>query len=122
MEYAACIGRLVFYRYINTAIVCVLFLFFLLVSLTPYSTPETFELVGTTIEVGPRKNLGQISRVLNQITLGVEFDDSQPSYIPINDLVRKTIGRMTAWYLDGSLSRVTVQRHNPYVSLSCQRT
>ncbi|KAH8830869.1 ras GTPase-activating protein [Flagelloscypha sp. PMI_526] len=74
-EYAACIGRLVFYRYINTAIM----------------TPETFELVGQTVEVEARKNLGQISRVLTQITLGAEFDDGQPHFIPINKMVAQAI-------------------------------
>ncbi|KAJ8086612.1 iqgap- protein [Marasmius tenuissimus] len=81
--YAACIGRIVYYRYINPAIV----------------TPETFDIVSTTIDIGSRKNLSQISRVLTQITTGVEFDNDSPSYIPINDYVRGAIGQVTAWLL-----------------------
>ncbi|KAL0579549.1 iqgap-related protein [Marasmius crinis-equi] len=81
--YAACIGRIVYYRYINPAIV----------------TPETFDIVNTTIDIGSRKNLAQVSRVLTQITTGAEFDNDSPSYIPINDYVREAIGKLTVWLL-----------------------
>ncbi|KAF9259503.1 hypothetical protein L218DRAFT_963533 [Marasmius fiardii PR-910] len=81
--YAACIGRIVYYRYINPAIM----------------TPETFDIVPNTIDTGSRKNLAQISRVLTQITTGVEFDDDNPIYLPINGYVRKAIGEFSAWLL-----------------------
>ncbi|KAJ7283670.1 ras GTPase-activating protein [Mycena rebaudengoi] len=82
--YAACIGRLVYYRYINPAIV----------------TPETFDLVSTTIDRDARKNLDQVSKVLTQITSGSEFDDDSPIYVPINEFVRQAITQMTAWLLE----------------------
>ncbi|KAI0068683.1 hypothetical protein BV25DRAFT_1792222 [Artomyces pyxidatus] len=82
--YAACIGRLVFYRYINPAII----------------TPETFDIVTSTVDIGSRKNLAQISKVLAQITSGLEFGDDTPSYIPINEYVRKAIAQFTAWLLE----------------------
>lgn len=50
-----------------------------------------------------KKNLSQILRVLTQITSGTEFDDDQPSYVPINDFVRKAIQQMFAWFLEGAL-------------------
>ncbi|KAK7061814.1 ras GTPase-activating-like protein rng2 [Favolaschia claudopus] len=81
---AACIGRLVYYRYINPAIV----------------TPETFDIVPNTIDRHARKNLDQISKVLTQITTGSEFDDDSPKYVPINDFVRTAISQMTAWLLE----------------------
>ncbi|KAJ6599083.1 ras GTPase-activating protein [Mycena vulgaris] len=82
--YAACIGRLVYYRYINPAIV----------------TPETFDIVPKTIDRDARKNLDQISKVLTQITTGSEFDDDSPKYVPINEFVRRAITEMTAWLLE----------------------
>ncbi|KAG7096970.1 hypothetical protein E1B28_004367 [Marasmius oreades] len=80
---AACVGRIVYYRYINPAIV----------------TPETFDVVSNTIDAGSRKNLAQISRVLTQITTGVEFDDDSPSYLAINSYVQKAIGEFSTWLL-----------------------
>lgn len=82
--YAACIGRLVFYRYINPAIV----------------TPETFNIISTTLDVQSRSNLSEVSRVLTQITSGSPFGEDNPSYVPINDYVRKTIDEMMAWFLE----------------------
>ncbi|KAK0491012.1 ras GTPase-activating protein [Armillaria novae-zelandiae] len=82
--YAACIGRLVFYRYINPAIV----------------TPESFNIISTTLDVQSRSNLSEVSRVLTQITSGSPFGEDNPSYVPINDYVRKTIDEMTAWLLE----------------------
>ncbi|KAI0005064.1 hypothetical protein BJV74DRAFT_322488 [Russula compacta] len=81
---AACIGRLVFYRYINPAIV----------------TPETFDIVSSTVDVGSRKNLAQISKVLAQVTSGLEFGDETPSYIPINEYVKKAIQQFTSWLFE----------------------
>ena len=66
------------------------------------STPETFDIVSTTVDVSSRKNLAQISRVLTQITGGSEFDDNNPSYVPINDYVRKAIKQMSGWLLEGA--------------------
>ncbi|KNZ78048.1 Ras GTPase-activating-like protein rng2 [Termitomyces sp. J132] len=81
--YAACIGRLVYYRYLNPAIVA----------------PETFDIVSKTISTTARMNLAQISRVLTQITSGRQFDDNNPMYVPINDYVCKAIAEMSAWLL-----------------------
>ncbi|KAG5221607.1 cytoskeletal protein binding protein [Salix suchowensis] len=69
-----------------------------------FSTPETFEIVGKTIDIGSRKNLAQISKILTQITHGREFTEDTPSYIPINGYVSKAIGQMTSWLLEGSWS------------------
>lgn len=80
---AAGVGRLVYYRYINPAIV----------------TPEMFDIVTSTIDVPSRKNLAQISRVLTQITSGVVFGEDAPSYLPINDFVQTAILQMTHWLL-----------------------
>jgi Ras GTPase-activating-like protein IQGAP2/3 len=81
---AACIGRLVFYRYINPAII----------------TPETFDIVSSTVDVSSRKNLAQISKVLSQVTSGSEFGDDTPSYIPINEYVKGAILQITSWLFE----------------------
>ncbi|KAJ7744449.1 ras GTPase-activating protein [Mycena maculata] len=81
--YAACIGRLVYYRYINPAIV----------------TPETFDIVSKTIDRNARKNLDQISKILTQITTGAAFDEDTPKYKPINAFLEMRIVDMTQWLL-----------------------
>ncbi|KAI0254740.1 hypothetical protein BJV78DRAFT_1120741 [Lactifluus subvellereus] len=81
---AASIGRLVFYRYFNPAII----------------TPETFDIVSSTVDVSSRKNLAQISKVLAQVTGGFEFGDDTPSYIPINEYVKTAIVQFTAWLFE----------------------
>ncbi|KAG6817391.1 hypothetical protein H0H87_009035 [Tephrocybe sp. NHM501043] len=82
--YAACIGRLVYYRYLNPAIIA----------------PETFDIVSKTVSTTARMNLAQISKVLTQITSGCQFDDDSPMYVPINDYVSKAITEMSSWMLD----------------------
>ncbi|KIK68184.1 hypothetical protein GYMLUDRAFT_155669 [Collybiopsis luxurians FD-317 M1] len=82
--YAACVGRLVYYRYINPALV----------------TPETFDIVSKTLDISSRKNLAQISKVLTQITSGVMFDDHNPSLMPINEFVSRAISQITGWLLE----------------------
>ncbi|KAF8639888.1 hypothetical protein AX17_001140 [Amanita inopinata Kibby_2008] len=82
--YAACMGRLIYYRLINPAIV----------------TPETFDIVPNTIIPAARKNLAQISKVLTQVTSGLEFGDKHPNYVPINDFVNKSITQMLSWFME----------------------
>ncbi|KAF8559125.1 ras GTPase-activating protein [Imleria badia] len=81
-SYAACIARLVFYRYLNPAILA----------------PETFDMV-SAVDIASRKNLAQISQVLTQIASGSEFSEDSPQFVPINEMVHKTIADMTVWML-----------------------
>ena len=67
-----------------------------------FSAPETFGIVTSTVDISSRKNLDQISKVLTQVTTGVEFGDDNPSYIPINDFVQKAIKQVTQWLLEGT--------------------
>jgi hypothetical protein len=66
-----------------------------------YRTPETFDIVSKTVDIAGRKNLAQISRMLTQITSGREFDDNNPCYVPVNEYVRKAIGELTTWLIEG---------------------
>ncbi|KAF9476454.1 hypothetical protein BDN70DRAFT_951286 [Pholiota conissans] len=82
--YGSCIARLVFYRYINPALLA----------------PDMFDIVPKNVSIATgKKNLSQIAKVLGQITTGVEFGDDKPSYIPINDFVRGAIAQMTNWFI-----------------------
>lgn len=39
--------------------------------------------------------------MLTQITSGREFDDDSPHYVPVNEYVRKAIGELSAWLIEG---------------------
>ena len=60
--------------------------------------------VSSTVDVSSRKNLAQISKVLSQVTSGLEFGDDSPSYIPINEYVKRAILQFTSWLLEGRYS------------------
>ncbi|CAE6447844.1 unnamed protein product [Rhizoctonia solani] len=80
-SYAIALGRLIYYRYINPAII----------------TPETYDVVSTTITPAARRNLAEISKVLTQISSGYEFETS--NLASINDFVSANIPTMAAWFL-----------------------
>lgn len=67
------------------------------------SAPEAFDMV-TTVDVASRKNLAQISQVLTQIASGSEFSEDSPQFVPINEMVHKTITEMTVWMLQSDYS------------------
>lgn len=75
------------------------------------STPETFDIVSSTVDVSARKNLAQISKVLSQVTSGLEFGDDTPSYIPINEYVKRAIMQFTAWLFEGRYSHECAQSY-----------
>lgn len=39
--------------------------------------------------------------MLTQITSGREFDEDNPSYVPVNEYVRKAAGEVSAWLIEG---------------------
>ncbi|TFK43549.1 hypothetical protein BDQ12DRAFT_595944 [Crucibulum laeve] len=83
-DYIACIGRLLYYRFINPII----------------TAPDAYDIVPKAAPDAAQMNLKQISVILTQITTGVEFDDNSPTYIPINDFVKKAISDLTAWFIE----------------------
>ena len=80
-------------------------------SISVSSTPETFDIVSSTVDVSSRKNLAQISKVLSQVTSGSEFGDDTPSYIPINEYVKGAILQITSWLFEG--------KHSHEYTVSC---
>ncbi|CAG7849424.1 Ras GTPase-activating-like protein IQGAP1 [Serendipita indica DSM 11827] len=81
--YASAIGRLIYYRYINPALVA----------------PESFDIVPDMISPEARKNLSEVSAVLTQITSGVPFGEENPSMMAINEYVELAIQQMSEWFL-----------------------
>ncbi|CAE6396286.1 unnamed protein product [Rhizoctonia solani] len=80
--HAIALGRLIYYRYINPAII----------------TPETYDVVPTTITPAARRNLADISKVLTQISSGYEFEAA--NLISMNAFVAENIPPMAAWFLE----------------------
>src|ERR1700722_14699694 len=75
------------------------------------STPETFDMVSSTVDVSSRKNLAQISKVLSQVTSGLEFGDDTPSYVPINEYVKRAILQFTSWLFEGRYPHECIQSY-----------
>jgi hypothetical protein len=92
----------------------------LTLSVSVSSTPETFDIVSSTVDVSSRKNLAQISKVLSQVTSGSEFGDDTPSYIPINEYVKGAILQITSWLFEGRYSHECILSCIESV-FSCQR-
>lgn len=65
------------------------------------STPETYDIVPTTITPAARRNLADVSRVLTQISSGYEFEI--PSLASMNAFINTNIPTMATWFFEGEL-------------------
>ncbi|KAJ1997840.1 iqgap- protein, partial [Coemansia thaxteri] len=68
------VGHLVYYRYINPAIVA----------------PESFDVIETSISPLQRKNLAEIAKMLNQVSVGKHFNEDNMFLQPLNNYVGYT--------------------------------
>ncbi|CDU23551.1 related to Ras GTPase-activating-like protein IQGAP2 [Sporisorium scitamineum] len=75
------VGHLVYYRYLNPAIVA----------------PEGFDVVESLVGPMQRKNLAEVSKMLTQIAVGRLFNDDNPYLQPLNDYVSHASERFTKW-------------------------
>ncbi|KAK0546133.1 iqgap- protein [Tilletia horrida] len=75
------VGHLVYYRYLNPAIVA----------------PEGFDVVETLVGPVQRKNLAEISKMLTQIAVGKLFSEDNPYLQPLNEYVSQASQRFTKW-------------------------
>ena len=75
------VGHLVYYRYLNPAIVA----------------PEGFDVVESLVGPVQRKNLAEVSKMLTQIAVGRLFNDDNPYLQPLNDYVSHASERFTKW-------------------------
>ncbi|KAG8918288.1 hypothetical protein FRC01_001945 [Tulasnella sp. 417] len=82
--HATALGQIIYYRFLNPAIV----------------TPETFDIVPTTITSSARRNLAEISKMLTQITSGAVFGEDNPCLTPLNSYVSEAIAQWTNWLIE----------------------
>lgn len=75
------VGHLVYYRYLNPAIVA----------------PEGYDVVDTIVGPVQRKNLAEVSKMLTQIAVGRLFSDDNPYLQPLNEYVSHAAERFTKW-------------------------
>lgn len=75
-----------------------------------YRTPETFDLVPTTLGIAARKNLAEISKMLTQIASGVSFGDENPRLTPLNSYVDEAIKLLGNWFIEGNIGKQNVEK------------
>lgn len=75
------VAHLVYYRYMNPAIVA----------------PETFDVIEGVLGPLQRKNLAEVSKMLMQISNGRLFTDDNPYLQPLNEYVQQASARFTQW-------------------------
>ncbi|RKP11379.1 Rho GTPase activation protein, partial [Piptocephalis cylindrospora] len=68
------VGNLVYYRYINPAIVA----------------PESFDVIETLVSPGQRRKLAEVAKMLNQVSMGRLFDKDNLFLQPLNNYVAYT--------------------------------
>jgi len=76
------IGNLVYYRYMNPAIVA----------------PEGFDVIEQIISPTQRKNLAEISKLLQQVSVGRLYDSDIAYLSCLNDYIMKSYEKMTAYF------------------------
>ncbi|EJT97529.1 hypothetical protein DACRYDRAFT_119220 [Dacryopinax primogenitus] len=82
--YATAVGKFVYYRFIHPAMVA----------------PDAFDIVPNTIGAAARRNLGEVARMLTQISSGSAFLENVPSLIPLNAFVNTAITQTQKWVID----------------------
>ncbi|EPQ27617.1 uncharacterized protein PFL1_04755 [Pseudozyma flocculosa PF-1] len=75
------VGHLVYYRYLNPAIVA----------------PEGFDVIETLVGPVQRKNLAEVSKMLTQIAAGKLFSEDNPYLQPLNEYVSQATERFSKW-------------------------
>ncbi|CAH7670659.1 hypothetical protein BY996DRAFT_4582906 [Phakopsora pachyrhizi] len=74
--------HMIYYRYLQPAIVA----------------PETYDVVDSIISPLARKNLLEVSKMLNQISVGRLFSDENPYLVPLNEYLSHASGTFTTWF------------------------
>jgi len=80
------IGNLIYYRYMNPALVA----------------PEGFDVIETLITPVQRKNLAEISKMLQQISVGKIFEDEFFYLSALNDFINKAKLKFFKYFVDAS--------------------
>lgn len=74
--------HMIYYRYLQPAVVA----------------PETYDVVDSVIGPFARKNLSEVSKMLNQITVGRLFADDNPYLVPLNEYVSQATETFINWF------------------------
>ncbi|POW08043.1 hypothetical protein PSTT_07792 [Puccinia striiformis] len=74
--------HMIYYRYLQPAVVA----------------PETYDVVDSVIGPFARKNLSEVSKMLNQITVGRLFSDDNPYLVPLNEYVCQATETFINWF------------------------
>lgn len=99
-------GHVVYYRFLQPAIWSVR----RRASLAPgadtgrlYSAPETYGIVEGVVPPIQRQNLGEVCKMLNQISVGRKFGGAEQKYLePLNDFIAESTQVFTQWILEGT--------------------
>ncbi|KAI8340669.1 Rho GTPase activation protein [Chlamydoabsidia padenii] len=83
-QIAKIIGHFIYYRYLNPAIVA----------------PEQYDVVDAIINPIQRRNLAEISKMLQYISSGKTFDKSEHFISPLNDYVVEAGDRFANWFME----------------------
>ncbi|SCV68238.1 BQ2448_359 [Microbotryum intermedium] len=83
-EHLRVAGHIVFYRFLQPAIVA----------------PETFGIVEGVMTPRQRQNLSEVCKLLNQISVGRLFGDDQPHLQPMNDYIGACVQDFSRWITD----------------------
>ncbi|CAB4438667.1 unnamed protein product [Rhizophagus irregularis] len=76
------VGHLIYYRYLNPAIVA----------------PEGFDVIETVVSPMQRKNLAEISKMLNQISVGKLFTEDNMYLQPLNEYVQYAANKFSIFF------------------------
>lgn len=74
--------HMIYYRYLQPAVVA----------------PETYDVVDSVIGPFARKNLSEVSKMLNQVTVGRLFSDDNPYLVPLNEYVSQATETFINWF------------------------
>ncbi|BGP03561.1 iqgap-related protein [Rhodotorula toruloides] len=77
-------GHVVYYRFLQPAIVA----------------PETFGIVEGVVPPIQRQNLGEVCKMLNQISVGRLFGSDQEYLMPMNDFITSSAAEFTQWIFE----------------------
>ncbi|KAI8996948.1 hypothetical protein BDB01DRAFT_862678 [Pilobolus umbonatus] len=77
------IGNFIYYRYLNPAIVA----------------PEQYDVIEAVISPIQRRNLAEISKMLQHIATGNKYNNkSEPYYLPVNNFIEETYEEFAQWF------------------------
>lgn len=100
------VGNLIYYRYMNPAIVA----------------PEAFDIIESTVSPAQRKNLAEIAKILHQIQVSCPFSGSNPAVEELNSFVLQESKRFQSFIKEASTVE-TIQEHfgmNEFLDMSLQ--